>query len=108
VKVDLDINKVAGKIQKRLSRSQFALDQQVIKDSNYYAPEDTGELQDSAILGSNLGEVKWDKSYARRQYYEDNDKSKDRNPNASMKWFEVAKSKMLKMWIRIANDKYNK
>jgi hypothetical protein len=108
MKIDLDINKVAGRIQKRLKKSQFVLDQQVIKDSNYYAPEDKGELQDSAILGSNPGKIKWDKSYARRQYYEDNNKSKDRNPNASMKWFEVAKSKWLSRWLRVANDKYNK
>ena len=105
--LNFDINAVEKKIEKRTKKAQFFLDQQVIKDSNYYAPEDTGNLQDSAVIGSGGGQVKWDTIYAKNQYYTDNNKSKDRNPNASMKWFEVAKSKWLKVWVRIANDKYN-
>lgn len=107
MKLELDLNKLKRKIEKRTNKAQFFLDQQVIKDSNYYAPEDTGNLQDRAIIASGGGEVKWDSIYAARQYYEDNNKSKDRNPNASMKWFEVAKSKNLKEWEKVANDKYN-
>lgn len=107
MKVELDINKTATRIAKRIKKSQFLLDQQVLKDSNFYVPEDTGNLQDSGVLGTSGGEVKWDSIYAKKQYYEDNKKSKDRNPNASMKWFEVAKGKQLKIWEKIANDKYN-
>lgn len=107
MKIEIDINKIANKVENRVDKAQFLLNQQVIKDSNYYCPEDTGNLQDSAIIGSNDGEVIWDSEYARRQYYEDNNKSKDRNPNASMKWFEVAKAKLKDTWIRLANDKYN-
>lgn len=107
MRLELDENKLLRKIKGRTDKSQFFLDQQVIKDSNFYAPEDTGNLQDRAIIASGGGVVTWDSIYAARQYYEDNNKSKDRNPNASMKWFEVAKSKNLKNWEKLANDKYN-
>lgn len=107
MKIDIDINAIEKKIEKRVDKAQFVLNQQIIKDSNYYAPEDTGDLQDSAIIGSSNTEIIWDKDYAAKQYYEDSDKSKDKNPNASMKWFEVAKAKNLKQWEKLANDKYN-
>lgn len=100
-------NAVSTRIVKRVDKAQFLLDQQVIKDSNYYCPEDTGDLQDSALKGQQLGEVVWNSEYASRQYYEDNNKSKDRNPNASMKWFEVAKSVNKDAWLREANNGYN-
>ena len=107
--IDFDVNKISKKVDKRVSKAQFVLDQQVLKDSNYFCPEDTGDLQDSGIIGSKIGKglLVWDSEYAKRQYYEDDNKSKDRNPNASYKWFEVAKAKWLKQWEKLANDKYN-
>lgn len=105
--IDFDESKVLVRLGKRVDKAQFALDQQVLKDSTYYVPQDVGGLMDSGVLGSSLGVIEWNSVYASRQYYEDNNKSKDKNPNASMKWFEVAKSKELKNWEQLANDKYN-
>lgn len=106
MKLELNETKILRKIETRTNKAQWLLDQQVIKDSNFYAPEDTGDLQDSA-LSSALGLVEWRSVYASKQYYEDNNKSKDKNPRASMKWFEVAKAEKLKEWEKMANAKYN-
>lgn len=107
MKFVFDENRVKTKIENKVEKAQYQLTQQVIKDSNLYCPQDVGTLQDSAILGSSNDEAIWDIEYAKRQYYEDNNKSKDKNPRASYKWFEVAKANFKKQWEQLANDKYN-
>ena len=108
MKVELDVNKVSARIGQRISKAQFLLDQQVAKDSNLYCPEDVGTLQDSVLPSANgKGELVWNEPYAKKQYYELPDKSKDKNPRAVMKWFEAAKSVFLKRWEKLANDRYN-
>ena len=110
VSLKMDNNKVSLRIGKRInSLAQPKLDQTVLKDSNYYAPMDEGFLRSSAINNSNIGsgELKWVTPYARAQYYGLPNKSKDKNPNAQMKWFEVAKSKNKEKWVRVANRAYN-
>jgi len=104
--LEFDEGAISTKINKAMDKTQFILDQQVIKDSNLYCPEDRGGLQDSAIIGQQLGVVVWDIEYAKRQYYEDNNKSKDLNPRASMKWFEVAKAEYKKEWLKLAKSEY--
>jgi hypothetical protein len=81
---------------------QYVLDETVIKDSNYYAPEDRGDLQDSALMHSDIGngEVVWRTPYSRRLYYNPHyNFSTDKNPNAQGLWFEVAKSQNRKDWL---------
>lgn len=107
MKLEFNQNAVNERLSKRIDKAQFSVTQQVLKDSNYYCPEDVGTLQTSGVIGSEKNTVIWDIEYAQRQYYEDNNKSKDINPNASMKWFEVAKANNSKTWEKIANDKYN-
>lgn len=105
--IEFNESVVKTRLEKRINKAQFMLDQQVLKDSNYYIPKDTGDLESSGIYGQQLGQVEWNSIYARKQYYEDNNKSKDKNPNASMKWFEVAKAKELQNWEKLANAEYN-
>lgn len=104
--VDIDINifTVAARKKGSLERVQAALDLQVIKDSNYFCPQVEGTLQASALTGSNIGkgEVIWDSPYAKAQYYGLPNKTKDKNPNARMKWFEAAKVRSLIQWIGVA------
>jgi hypothetical protein len=88
-------------------RAQFLLDQRVLRDSNFYAPRDTGDLIRSGIIATGGGEVKWDTVYARVQYYNYPNKSKDLNPFASPKWFEVAKAKHKNEWIEAAQREYS-
>jgi hypothetical protein len=110
MRVDLDESRLASRLEQRLNVAQALIDQQAMKDSNLFAPEDVGTLQDSVLLGSRpgTGVLVWDVSYAKNQYYENPNKSKDKNPRAQMKWFEVAKSLYLKRWVKVAQDGYNR
>ena len=106
IKVEFDTSKLVNKLSKRLDGAQKAMNIQVLKDSNYFCPEDTGTLQMSGKI-QNDDTIVWGTKYAKKQYYSDDNKSKDRNPNASYKWFERAKSNYKKDWIRLANAEYN-
>lgn len=108
VKLDFDVNKIKADKEKRIKKAQFLLDQQVLKDSNLYVPEDVGTLKDKGTVKTGGGFIMWDIEYAKAQYYDKPNKSKDRNPYAQMKWFEVAKAKNKKLWEKLVNDQYNK
>lgn len=87
-----------------LGQAQAALDVQIVKDSNYFCPMAEGTLQASALTASEIGKgrVLWATPYARAQYYGLPNKSKDKNPNARMKWFEEAKARQRENWLSIA------
>jgi hypothetical protein len=108
--VNLNANVIYEKIDGRIKKIQSMVDLRVMKDSNYYCPMDTGTLQDSVILSykEGSGVLTWDTEYAKSQYYGLANKSKDDNPNAVMKWFEVAKTRNINKWVRFANDRYSK
>lgn len=109
-KVIFDTAKVKKKISKRIdTKVQAALDQRILADSNYYAPEDEGFLKQSGITFSKIGEGKleWNTPYAVKQYYSLPNKSKDKNPNARMKWFEVAKKSNKDKWLKLAQGRYD-
>ena len=107
VKIQFDTSAITARLEKRVKKAQLALDVQVLKDSNYYCPYDTGTLIRSSIIASGGGRILWNQEYANYQYYTDNKKSKDMNPNASMKWFEKAKVQNEKFWIELVNKVYN-
>jgi hypothetical protein len=88
-------------------KAQFMLDQRVLADSNQFVPHDMGTLEESGILASEGGQIEWDTPYARYQYYEAPNKSKDVNPRATMKWFEVAKRLYKKTWVSIAQKEFD-
>ncbi|MBO1515603.1 minor capsid protein [Metabacillus bambusae] len=111
VKIDFDEGKL--KIKQKLSReeAQFALDQQVLKDSNYFIPKQEAYLEKSGILHSRIGtgHIEWKTPYARRLYYNPQyDFSKDVNPNAQGLWFEAAKALHRKDWADTAGVPYSK
>lgn len=108
--IQFNINSVSSRIANALAETQKILDVQVLKDSNYYAPEDQGELQRSGdrltIPGS--GKVIWDTPYARPLYYGTSfNFSKDKNANAGPLWFEKGKSVHLSNWIQVAQNDFN-
>ena len=109
IDVDFDVDNALSRQQGLIAVAQKRLDLRVLRDSNVYAPEDTNILKDSAIINSKIGEgeLVWATPYARAQYYGLPNKSKDRNPRASMKWFEVAKGRYLQDWVKEANDAHN-
>jgi len=118
-KITFDTAQVTKNINTRISMAQKKLDAQVMKDSNYYCPMDSGDLQRS-VLGSTLGSglLVWSKDYAKKMYNFLTDKlsdevassklSKENNINASVKWFEVAKSRKLASWIKLVDDEYGR
>lgn len=101
---------IEQKISKRMRGVQAKLDIQVLKDSNYYCPMYTGTLMKSGILNTvaGSGKVVWNTPYAKAQYYGLENKSKQHNPNATSKWFEVAKARRKKEWEKLVNDEYRK
>lgn len=105
VTVNLNKQKILNKAERIKTNRQPILDAQIMKDSNRYCPMDTGALQKSAITNTKLGTgvIIWNTPYAKEQYYGKPNKSKQKNPFACMKWFEVAKSKCLKNWLRLLN-----
>lgn len=105
VTVNFDTGKAIAKRQAMLARNQVALDIQIVKDGNLFCPEDDGTLQRSAPIHSipGSGEARWKTPYARNQYYDLPNKSKDKNPRAQGKWFEVAKTQFMRVrWLPIA------
>jgi hypothetical protein len=106
--VTLYERKIRRKVADKLGSVQYVLDGRVAADSNFFAPQDTGDLQGSVLPIVGNGLLEWNTTYARFQYYNGPNKSKDRNPNASMQWFEHAKARNLKEWEAIANAEYNK
>lgn len=111
VKVDIDMAKLNNKSRMAERAAQKQLDQDVLKDSNYYIPKDTGNLEGSGIRASKIGEgeVAWDTVYAKRLYYNPQyNFSKDRNPNAQGLWFEAAKSNYKGNWLKKVKEQYRK
>ncbi|MRG87003.1 minor capsid protein [Salinibacillus xinjiangensis] len=108
-RVKVDLGDIQGKVSKAVGFGQFALDEQVLKDSNFYIPKNEGTLEESGVIHSQplrgKGEVVWNTPYARRLYYNPQyDFSKDKNPEARGLWFEHAKSQHLKEWLEVADD----
>jgi hypothetical protein len=95
---------------KRLSgitaKAQKMVDAQILKDSNYFCKEDTGDLIRSGKV-MRAGVLVWDERYAHEQYYLPK-ASKDKNPNAVYKWFEKAKATWLQTWVDMAQGAFGK
>lgn len=103
--VQVQLNDIAASVEKRRQKAQAVLDEQILKDSNNYAPQDTTELIRSGIRMSMIGQgqIIWDTAYARRLYYNPQyNFSKDVNPNAQGLWFEAAKAAHLPEWVNLA------
>ena len=110
VKIQFDEKQLTERLKKKIELCQKVLDSQVLKDSNYFCPMYTSVLMKSGILYTVIGKgrIVWQTPYADKQYYNFPKKSKTHNPNARMKWFEEAKSRHLKDWIKLVNDTYNR
>jgi hypothetical protein len=104
-RVNVQLNDLAAAIEKRKEKAQLVLDEQILKDSNNYAPQDTSELINSSLRMSLIGQGQliWATPYARRLYYNPQyNFSKDKNPNAQGLWFEAAKAAHLPEWLNLA------
>lgn len=104
-------SKTVGRIKELSIRGQELLDSEVLKSSNVFIPMDSVELMRSSLRSTNFGSgrIIWDTPYARRLYYNpEYNFSKDKNVNAQGLWYEAAKSKDLKSWIKMIDELKNK
>jgi hypothetical protein len=105
--VDLRTDGVEQKMKEAFEYGQFVMDQQVLKDSNYFIPMDLRDLEKSSILHSKIGQGKimWKTPYAARLYYNPQyNFAKDKNPNAQGLWFEVAKARFMGKWKEVITE----
>lgn len=111
VKVHVNLGDIDGKVNKAAEFGRYALTQQVLKDSNYYAPEDTKHMIDTSVneVNTKQGKIIWDTDYARRLYYNPQfNFSKDMNPHARGRWFDAAKAEHGYEWPDVAKKAVNK
>jgi hypothetical protein len=75
----------------------------VSDDTANYVPVDTGALQSSGRMGTDVssGVIEWDKEYANIVYNRDLVFSAG-NPNGTPQWFEHAKKDHMGEWAEIA------
>lgn len=94
VTVTLDKAAVMARIKGAAAEATPIITNEFIKDANYYARHDSGEMIRSSIRASKPddGLAVWDTPYAKRVYYTGNP-SHDRNKNASLMWAHKAARK---------------
>ena len=104
VKININKSAVMAKVQGAWDKGLAILTEEIMGDCNKYCKEDIGTLKSSALDHSlpKEGKIIWQTPYARRQYWEIQTAIKDKNPNASWKWCEVAKRKHQEQWARQA------
>ena len=104
VKIDIDKSKVLAKVETAYNKGLAQLSMIVLDDCNRYCKEREGTLIQSSYIHSepNEGKLIWQTPYAKRQYWEIKTAYKDKNPEASYRWCEVAKRKHKEQWERQA------
>lgn len=81
--------------EKALEKAQKYLDQEVIRTCAPYVPLDTGTLERSGKMSSDIGSgtVTWSTPYAKKQYYEGKSKGL-----RGARWFDRAKADHAEDW----------
>lgn len=97
VRLEFDIDKAVTRRAPLFAQAQAALDTQVLKDSNQFAPFSEGDLIKSGRVDS-PGMVSWNMPYARYQYYLADGAHYTTNGTGA-KWFERAKALYRDKWI---------
>ena len=106
VTVNINTQRIKTDITAVTAKAQPYLDAIILRDSNFYCPLYTGELQKSSISKTRIGsgELVWRRPYARRLYYEYVRPPYARNPNACRKWVEAAAARWHTSWEKQIND----
>jgi Minor capsid protein len=108
-RTNLNTSKLKSKQTAAKKAAQMQLDQDVLKDSNFFIPKQEGYLEASSLTHSRIGEghIEWNTPYARRLYYNPQyNFSKDVNPNAQGLWFEAAKALHKPDWFETVRRQY--
>jgi len=99
VRLEFDIDAAVARRAPLFRQAQAALDTQVLKDSNIFAPKADGYLRQSGRVDG-PGKISYNTRYSRRQYYL-NDGAHYTTPGTMAKWFEHAKALYRKVWVGI-------
>lgn len=101
VKISIDPNQCAAKVEGAWQKGLFALSSQILGDCNQYVKYEHGGLEGSSYQHSKLGEglLIWQTPYAKRQYWEIRTSL---TPGRTWKWCETAKRKHKDTWRKIA------
>lgn len=75
--------------------------EQQLSDCNTYVRMQDGTLANSARIEGGGQRITWNTPYAKKMYYTGTPR-RNRNPNASLRWCEVAKRKFAKIWAKLA------
>lgn len=104
VRINISESAVAAKVQGAFQKGLYALSTEILEDCNAYCKEADGTLKESAEIHSirEKGLLIWQTPYARRQYWAIRTAYKDKNPNATWKWCEVAKKHRVLRWKKLA------
>ena len=102
IKLQNRVEEFVENLGKATVKARYEVSRQILDDSNIFVREDTGELRRSSVRGSDLprGIIGWDEPYAKRVYFTGRP-STDRNPNASLQWVEVARSRYGADWLEL-------
>ena len=103
IKLTFNHAQVRAKIRSACSDVTPILTEQILKDSNEFARQDTGAMIASSQYASNIkeGEIVWATPYAKKVYYTGTP-SHDVNPKATLMWYETAKTIYKKDWLKLA------
>ena len=101
VKIMIDPNQCAAKVEGAWKKGLFALSSQILGDCNQYCKEQSRTLILSSQAHSKLidGKLIWQTKYAKRQYWEIRTSL---TPGRTWKWCETAKRSHKDTWRRIA------
>lgn len=78
----------------------------ILSDCNTYVRMQDGTLANSARIESKGRKITWNTRYANKVYYTGTPQ-RNKNPNASLRWCEVAKRKHAKDWADKASRLVN-
>jgi hypothetical protein len=99
VRIEFDTNAAAARRAPLFAQAQAALDTQVLKDSNLFAPKADNFLRASGRVDG-PGKISYNTVYARYQYYL-NEGAHYTTQGTMAKWFEHAKALYRAVWVGI-------
>ena len=104
ITVDVQFNAAALKanIEAAAEKGIAIVANEALKDANYYARKDSGEMIRSSIVATQhkTAELVWNAPYSARVYYTGHP-SKDANPNASLLWAHKGYAENKDKYLRI-------
>ena len=103
IRLEMDVRKVAGRLQKQLDDALPLIASEVRSDCNRYVRVDQSTMKQSSYTASDLrsGKIVWNTPYAKRMYYTGTP-STNVNANASLRWCEKAKEQHAQTWLETA------